>query len=56
VIFLLNRWYVKIYVLDDLSSFEYVEIIPMMLLQIEMCLEYDLNYVLNVWVPAAVMN
>jgi hypothetical protein len=31
MIFLPNRRYVKIYVFDDLSSFEYVEIMPMML-------------------------
>jgi hypothetical protein len=28
---------------EDLSSFEYVEIMPMMLLQIEMCVKCDLN-------------
>jgi len=43
-----------IYVLNDLSSFEYVEIMPMMLLQIEMCVKCDLNWDLNVWLPAAV--
>jgi hypothetical protein len=43
MIFLLSRRYLKIYVLDDLSSFEYVEIMPMMLLQIEMCVKCDLS-------------
>jgi hypothetical protein len=38
----------RIYVLDDLSSFEYIEILPMMLLQIEMCVKCDLNCDLNV--------
>jgi hypothetical protein len=44
----------RIYVLDDLSSFEYIEILPMMLLQIEMCVKCDLNCDLNVWLPAVV--
>jgi hypothetical protein len=43
-----------IYVLDDLSSFEYVEIMSMMLLQIEMCVKCDLNCDLNVWLSAMV--
>jgi hypothetical protein len=48
VFFLPNRCYVKIYVLDDLSSFEYVEIMPMTLLQIDMCVKCDLNCDLSV--------
>jgi hypothetical protein len=44
----------KIYVLYDLSSFECVEIMPIMLLQIEMCVNCDLICDLNVWPPAAV--
>jgi hypothetical protein len=38
----------KIYVLYDLSSFECVEIMPIMLLQIEMCVNCDLICDLNV--------
>jgi len=66
VIFLPNRWYVKIYVLDVLSSFEYVEIIAndaianwnackvwfeLWFKCLTACCDWDLDYVL---MPAAV--
>jgi hypothetical protein len=42
-VFLPNRQYVEIYVLEDLSYLEYVKIMPMVLLQIEMSVKCDLN-------------
>jgi hypothetical protein len=46
--FLPNQQHVERYVLEDLSNLEYVEIMPMVLLQIEMCVKCDLSCDLNV--------